>query len=65
MGTFCFFQKKSEWIGLKENHPKAFEHAKSLEKTADKLVKAFLENKIIAPIPSRFTEASLVKEMNA
>ena len=34
--TFCFFQKKSEWIGLKENHPKAFEHAKSLEKTADK-----------------------------
>jgi 3'-phosphoadenosine 5'-phosphosulfate sulfotransferase (PAPS reductase)/FAD synthetase len=34
--TFCFFQKKSEWIGLKENHPKAWEHAKSLEKTADK-----------------------------
>ena len=26
--TFCFFQKKSEWIGLKENHPKAWEHAK-------------------------------------
>jgi len=34
--TFCFFQKKSEWIGLKENHPKAWAHAKSLEKTADK-----------------------------
>ena len=34
--TFCFFQKRSEWIGLKENHPKAWEHAKSLEKTADK-----------------------------
>ena len=32
--TFCFFQKRSEWIGLKENHPKAFEHAKSLEKEA-------------------------------
>jgi len=27
-----------------------------IEKTADKLVKAFLENKIIAPIPSRFTK---------
>jgi len=34
--TFCFFQKKSEWVGLKENHPEAFEHAKSLEKTSDK-----------------------------
>ena len=32
--TFCFFQKRSEWIGLKENHPEAFEHAKSLEKEA-------------------------------
>ena len=21
--TFCFFQKRSEWIGLKENHPRA------------------------------------------
>ena len=27
-----------------------------LEKTSDKLVKAFLENKIIAPIPSKFTK---------
>ena len=32
--TFCFFQKRSEWIGLKENHPEAWEHAKSLEKEA-------------------------------
>jgi 3'-phosphoadenosine 5'-phosphosulfate sulfotransferase (PAPS reductase)/FAD synthetase len=32
--TFCFFQRRSEWIGLKENHPKAWEHAKSLEKEA-------------------------------
>ena len=28
----CFFQKRSEWIGLKENNPEAWEHAKSLEK---------------------------------
>ena len=27
-----------------------------LEKTSNKLVKAFLKNKIIAPIPSRFTK---------
>ena len=32
--TFCFFQRKIEWIGLLERHPEAFEHAKSLEKTA-------------------------------
>ena len=32
--TFCFFQRQSEWLGLKEHHPKAFEHAKNLEKTA-------------------------------
>jgi len=39
--TFCFFQKRSEWIGLKENHPKAWEHAKSLEKSATKDHSAF------------------------
>ena len=33
---FCFFQKKIEWLGLKENHPEQFEYAKSLEKTAEK-----------------------------
>jgi 3'-phosphoadenosine 5'-phosphosulfate sulfotransferase (PAPS reductase)/FAD synthetase len=32
--TFCFFQQKIEWVGLKERHPEAFEKAKSLEKTA-------------------------------
>lgn len=33
---FCFFQRHSEWLGLKENHPEQFEYAKSLEKTSDK-----------------------------
>ena len=33
---FCFFQRHTEWLGLKENHPKQFEYAKSLEKTSDK-----------------------------
>lgn len=30
---FCFFQRKSEWVGLKENHPDLFEKAKEYEKT--------------------------------
>ena len=32
--TFCFFQRKIEWVGLMERHPDAFESAKSLEKNA-------------------------------
>jgi len=32
--TFCFFQQKIEWVGLKEHHPEAFERAKALEKKA-------------------------------
>ena len=38
---FCFFQKKIEWLGLRENNPKAWEHAKSLEKKASKTQSAF------------------------
>lgn len=30
---FCFFQRKIEWLGLKENHPDLFELAKAYEKT--------------------------------
>ncbi len=32
--TFCFFQRKIEWVGLMERHPEAFESAKALEKDA-------------------------------
>jgi 3'-phosphoadenosine 5'-phosphosulfate sulfotransferase (PAPS reductase)/FAD synthetase len=32
--TFCFFQQKIEWVRLMEEHPEAFEEAKSYEKTA-------------------------------
>lgn len=32
---FCFFQRKNEWLGLAENHPKLFERAKAYEKTED------------------------------
>jgi hypothetical protein len=29
---FCFFQRKGEWVGLKEHHPELFELAKTYEK---------------------------------
>lgn len=29
---FCFFQRQSEWLGLKRNHPELFEKAKTYEK---------------------------------
>jgi 3'-phosphoadenosine 5'-phosphosulfate sulfotransferase (PAPS reductase)/FAD synthetase len=32
--TFCFFQQKIEWVRLQEEHPKEFEKAKALEKSA-------------------------------
>jgi len=32
---FCFFQRKAEWVGLKENHPDLFEESKTYEKEGD------------------------------
>jgi len=32
--TFCFYQQKIEWVRLKEEHPDAYEDAKSYEKLA-------------------------------
>ena len=34
--TFCFFQRKIEWVNLLEIHPEAFEEAKRYEKTSEK-----------------------------
>ncbi|MCE7555402.1 phosphoadenosine phosphosulfate reductase family protein [Aliivibrio fischeri] len=33
--TFCFFQRKIEWVRLMERYPDAFEQAKSYEKQAE------------------------------
>lgn len=33
--TFCFFQRKIEWVRLKERYPVAFEEAKAYEKQAE------------------------------
>lgn len=38
---FCFFQRKSEWVGLAKHHPKLFELAKGYEKPAGEGVSAF------------------------
>lgn len=32
--TFCFYQQKIEWVRLKEEHPEAYEEARSYEKVA-------------------------------
>jgi hypothetical protein len=32
--TFCFFQRKIEWVGLLERHPEHFENAKAMEKNS-------------------------------
>lgn len=32
---FCFFQRKAEWVGLKERHPDLYEKAKAYEKFDD------------------------------
>ena len=36
---FCFFQRKSEWVGLLEKHPDLFELAKEYEETPNKEAK--------------------------
>ncbi|WP_133408270.1 phosphoadenosine phosphosulfate reductase family protein [Parashewanella tropica] len=36
--TFCFYQRKIEWIRLKEKHPQLFEEAKAFEKGDDNTV---------------------------
>lgn len=32
---FCFFQRRNEWVGLKERHPELYEKAKEYEKTEE------------------------------
>lgn len=41
---FCFFQRKSEWVGLKERHPELYEQAKNYEKTDPVTGKRFTWN---------------------
>lgn len=41
---FCFFQRRNEWVGLKENHPDFFEKAKKFEKFDPETGKTFTWN---------------------
>jgi 3'-phosphoadenosine 5'-phosphosulfate sulfotransferase (PAPS reductase)/FAD synthetase len=38
---FCFYQRKVEWLGLKENHPDLYEKAKAFEKVDENTGKTF------------------------
>ena len=38
---FCFYQRRSEWVGLKENHPGLYEEAKAYEKDGPDVEKKF------------------------
>ena len=38
---FCFFQRKAEWLGLKERHPERFEEAKKYEKVIEETGQRF------------------------
>lgn len=38
---FCFFQRKGEWVGLKEQHPDLFELAKTYERPDSRTGKLF------------------------
>lgn len=41
---FCFFQRKVEWLGLKEKHPDLFEKAKAFEKDGQEGMPGFTWN---------------------
>lgn len=41
---FCFFQRRNEWVGLKENHPEFFEKAKQYEKHDPETGRSFTWN---------------------
>ena len=38
---FCFFQRKSEWVGLAKHHPDLFDRAKAYEKPAENGTSSF------------------------
>ena len=70
---FCFFQRKSEWVGLLEQHPDLFERAKGYEKfnpeTGERFTWSFGESleeltdpKRIAQIKERTKQAKASKK---
>lgn len=41
---FCFFQRRAEWVGLKEHHPDLFEQAKAYEKVDEETGRRYTWN---------------------
>ena len=53
---FCFFQRRSEWVGLKERHPELFELAKAYEKPEEGFTWSQKESLVQLERPERIEE---------
>jgi 3'-phosphoadenosine 5'-phosphosulfate sulfotransferase (PAPS reductase)/FAD synthetase len=53
---FCFFQRKNEWVGLKEYHPDLFEKAKAYEKPEEDFTWSQNESLVQLSRPERVRE---------
>ena len=57
---FCFFQRKAEWVNLKERHPDLFERAKAYEKldpaTGERYTWSQGESLVEIALPERVAE---------
>lgn len=60
---FCFFQRKSEWMGLKDRHPELFALAQSYEKTGESGSERFTwsQGGTLAEVTTRSDTASSTK----
>jgi 3'-phosphoadenosine 5'-phosphosulfate sulfotransferase (PAPS reductase)/FAD synthetase len=53
---FCFFQRRSEWVGLKEHHPELYELAKQYEKPDKDFTWTHQESLVQMEQPERVAE---------
>jgi 3'-phosphoadenosine 5'-phosphosulfate sulfotransferase (PAPS reductase)/FAD synthetase len=53
---FCFFQRKNEWVGLRESHPDLFELAKAYEKPDQNFTWMHSESLVQLERPERMAE---------
>jgi 3'-phosphoadenosine 5'-phosphosulfate sulfotransferase (PAPS reductase)/FAD synthetase len=64
---FCFFQRKSEWVGLAKHHPDLFERAKAYEKQATDGASAYTwsQGETLDQLIARATEIEAESEKRA
>lgn len=53
---FCFFQRRSEWVGLHENHPELFEKAEAYEKLDENYTWVMHESLVELSQPERMEQ---------